>query len=481
MKIFTAGLITETSDITPIATTESDWKIEHPSQQQDGQSILADMLALFNRKSQEQGWEVADSICASALPPGGRTIKHVYETLRDTILNDLEQAMPVDGVLLQLHGAAMAHGYDDCEGDLLQRIRNIVGDKVTIGIELDPHCHFSQAMLDNADLMVFYKTFLHTDIQDRAEELFELFVKTINGKITPVMAVADCKMIDFFDEAIEPMKSFLNKVIEREKEAGILSISPIHGFPLADVPDMGSKVLVMTDNNSSQAQTTANELAMDFYQTKGQMAQYGGADAVLDRVAPRAAKGEKEIKLLEWSDLVGCGFPTDGTELIGRMLDRGITNFAAAILWDPLAVSICKDAGEGSELMLRIGGKASTLSGAPLDLRVEVLRLYPSAKIDTWVGEMHLGDAVVIRSGDTEMILAAERVLGYNETIFETFGIDRSSKQYLIFKYNHRCDDVEFVYGSSFDYRHWDFVHISRPKWPWDAEQCELENLGEGI
>ena len=468
MKLFTAGLVTETSDITPIATTEADWTIEYPSERKEGQSILANMLALFKSKAKAQGWEVAESICASALPPGGRTITSVYEKLRDTILDDLQKAMPVNGVLLQLHGAAMAHGYDDCEGDLLSRIRAMVGDSVTIGVELDPHCHLSQAMLDSTDLMVFYKTFLHTDIEERAVELFELFTKTVEGEIQPVMAVADCKMIDFFDEAIEPMKSFYNKVIEREHGEGILSIAPIHGFPLADVPDMGSKVLVITDNNSELAQTTANELAMEFYQTKGQMAQYGGADTVLDRVAPRAAKGEMEIKLLEWSDLVGCGFPTDGTELIGRMLARGITNFAAAILWDPMAVTICKNAGEGSELMLRIGGKASTLSGAPLDLRVEVLRLYPNAAIDTWVGEMQLGDVAVVRSGDTEIILAAERVLGYNETIFDTFGIDRSSKQYLIFKYNHRCDDVEFVYGSSFDYRNWDFVHISRPKWPWD-------------
>lgn len=469
MKIFTAGFITETSDLTPIATTEAHWKIEQPSDPAQEHTIFAQMLTRFKQSAEARGWVVAESICATALPPGGRTIKRVYEHLRDRILDDLQQAMPVEGVLLQLHGAAMAHGYDDCEGDLLSRIRDLVGEQATIAVELDPHCHFSKTMQDHADLMVFYKTFLHTDIQDRADELFNLFAKTLNGEIKPVMAVADCRMIDFFDEAIEPMKSFLDKVIEREKEAGILSISPIHGFPLADVPDMGSKVLVTTDNNMALAKATAAALAADFYQTKGQMAQYGGADTVLDRVAPRVARGETPVKLLEWSDLTGCGFPTDGTELIGRMLARDIDNFAVAVIWDPLAVAICKDAGEGSELMLRIGGKASTLSGTPLDLRVEVLRFYPEATINTWVGEMQLGDVVVVRSGKTEMILAAERVLGYNETIFDTFGIDRNSKQYLVFKYNHRCDDVEFVYGSSFDYRNWDFVHISRPKWPWDS------------
>lgn len=468
MKLFTAGLATETSDLTPISTIEKDWKVEIPEATEDGRTIFAGLLLLFKNRAQALGWEVTESICATAFPPGGRTITSVYENLRDRILADLKQAMPVDGVLLQLHGAAMAHGYDDCEGDLLERIRHITGPDVPIGVELDPHCHLTEKMMANATILVLYKTFLHTDMEERAEELFNLFLKTVAGEIKPTMAAIDCKMIDSFDEALEPMKSFLQQVIEREKQEGILSISPVHGFPLADVIDMGSKMLVITDNNQALAKATAEELALQFFEARGQMAQYGGVDAVLDRVQPRASKGEMQIKLLEFSDLAGCGFPTDGTELISGMMARGIDNFAAAVIWDPLAVSTCIHAGEGAELMMRIGGKASALSGTPLDLRVEIKRIELNAKIDTWVGEMHLGDVVVVRSGNIELILASERVLGYNETIFDTFGIDASSKQYLVFKYTHHIDDVEFVYGGNFDYRNWNFIHIQHPKWPWD-------------
>ena len=469
MKIFTAGMVTESSDLTPIPTTLNEWVIEKPDDPESDASLFRQLLLLFREMANDKGWDVAESICAYALPPGGRSVASAYESIRKNILADLENAMPVDGVLLQLHGASMAYGYDDCEGDLLEGIRTIVGKDIPIGVELDPHCHLTGRMLSNTTLMVLYKTFLHTDIRERAIELFDLFADTLEGKVNPVMATFDCRMADFFDEAHEPMNSFLKTVLDKEKERGILSVSPVHGFPMADVSDMGAKMLVVADTNMELAQQVAASLGQQFYMARGQMAQYGDIDYALDLANEKLAHTEGPAVLVEFSDLAGCGFPTDGTELLTKMMERGLTNLAAGIMWDPLAVEICLSAGVGMTLKLRVGGKASVYSGVPLDLEFTVQNVFEDITVDTWLGKTFLGSVAVICHEDMTLILSSKRVLGYSVDTFRELGVDIEEKDFLVMKYTHEVDSTIFVYGSTFNYRNWGFKNISLPKWPWDS------------
>src|SRR3546814_6486565 len=101
--------------------------------------------------------------------PGGITTRAAYETLREELLSDLRRAMPVDIVLLGLHGAMVADGYDDCEGDILTYVRELVGPGVIVGAELDPHAHLTPAMVAQADVLVLFKEYTHTDIREQAE------------------------------------------------------------------------------------------------------------------------------------------------------------------------------------------------------------------------------------------------------------------------------------------------------------------------
>ena len=468
LKLFTAGLLTESSDLTPIATTNEHWRIERSSDEGSGATLHREVLIRFREMAEAKGWDVAESLCATAVP-GGRIVRSVYENLRTMILEDLQQAMPVDGVLLNLHGAALAHGYDDVEGDLLEHIRNIIGSDIPIGVELDPHCHLSDKMMKHATAIILYKTFAHTDTKERAVELFNLIAETLEGRIKPTMALFDCRMIELFDETYEPMKSILESVYAREREPGILSISPVLGFPLASIADMGSKMLVITDNDPDLARNTAEELGMAYHEIRGQQSQYLGIDMALDRAQEKSANGEKGIQLLEWSDMSGCGFPTDGTELLQAMLERGMTDVAVGLMWDPLAVSICHGAGLGSELMLRIGGKACQFSGTPMDLNVVVERVHKEAIITTWAGDINLGDTAVVRSGDTQIIMVSKRAQGYLPEAFRGLGVEPDDKQYLLVKHTAGDGDRISVYGTSMDIKQLpNTAGITRPKWPWD-------------
>jgi microcystin degradation protein MlrC len=103
--------------------------------------------------------------------------------------------MPLDGALLGLHGAMVAQGYDDGEGDVIERVRAIVGPKCVIGVELDPHCHLTVKRVKLSDVVILYKEYPHTDVVERAEEVLDIVLRTIRGQVRPVMSIYDCRQI----------------------------------------------------------------------------------------------------------------------------------------------------------------------------------------------------------------------------------------------------------------------------------------------
>ena len=457
-KLFTAGLLTETSDLSPMPTTAEDWQVVRRSEG-TSRSFYSDILARLQQMAYEKGWQVTESICATAFPPGGRIVSSAYQQLKATILTDLKEAMPVDGVLRLLHGAAMAQDCDDCEGDLLAHIRQQVGSDIPIAVELDPHCHITASMMDHATMMVLYKTFLHTDIEQQAIALFRLLVETIEKKIKPVMSVANCGLIQDFDETHGPMKQFMEKVDQYEQKNEVLSISPVRGFPFADTPDVGSKIIVVTDNNKPLANSIAQGLAAHYaaYIT-AQPNIYIDMETALVNAKRKAAEGQLANILVEVSDAAGYGFSTDSTELLEVMLNQGMSDLAIGLMLDSIAVSICHQVGVGVSIPLRIGGKIGRFSGSPMDLQVSVERLYKSHRLQTthW-GIIDIGDAAVVSFGSAELILISRRVIGYDLQALRDLGVDPDNKTYVLLKCLCDCDNADFVVGGSFDPVNWPF------------------------
>ena len=117
-----------------------------------------------------------------AAQPGGPAATAAYERMRDTILAEIKAALPLDGVVLALHGAMVAFGYDDCEGDLLERVRSLVGADCVIGVEFDPHCHLTRRKCAFADIIILFKEYPHTDFVARGEEVVTLVLDAIAGQ-----------------------------------------------------------------------------------------------------------------------------------------------------------------------------------------------------------------------------------------------------------------------------------------------------------
>ncbi len=442
MKFFIAQLATETNTFAAAPTGLGGFE-EYGIFHGDASHLAPEGTGSFMRFLRDlieaDGHAVAESICTLA-QPAGRTVRHVYEALRDELLQDLRAAMPVDAVQLLLHGAMAAEGYDDCEGDVIARIREIVGTDVVIGIELDLHCHFTALMERSADVIIAFKEYPHIDTDDRARELYRLLIDTAAGKVRPVTAVFDCKMVGLWHTTKEPMKSFVARMQAVEQQPGVLSVSLGHGFPWGDVPEAGAKLWVVTDNNPALARSLADQLGREFWEMREATRPVTiGIDEALDQALALASSGSQgPVVLGDMADNPGGGAAGDSTFLLEALIERRISNVIFGCLWDLGAVHICKDAGVGAELDLRVGGKCGPASGTPVDVRVVVRAVVENHTQSALGSRERLGTCVWVETvgaaNGLHIVLSSIRTQTYGTDAFTGMGLTLEDKSLIVVK-----------------------------------------------
>lgn len=438
MKVFTATLGTETNTFSSLPTGMQ--MFEETCLYRAGSygtkvPSFGSPLAVWKQLSEARGWKVEESLCAFAMP-AGKTVKRVYEGFRDEILADLKAAMPVDIALISLHGAMVAEGYDDCEGDLLTQIRDIIGPKAMLGAELDLHCHISDAILKAATAIVLFKEYPHIDIPERAHDLFHVIADAAEGKTKPVMAAFDCKMIGIFHTTRQPMRGFVDKLSAMEGKDGILSLSVGHGFPWGDVAEMGSRIVAVTDGDQAKAAKLAETLGREFYAMRHEtQPPYITLDTAIARAASH--NQAQPMVLADVSDNAGGGAASDSTFILEAMLKRGIKDAAIAMFWDPMVVRLAKEVGEGATFELRLGGKLGPTSGPPLDLRATVLKVAENVTVE-FGGErkalMNIGDATALDVGGITVIVNTKRAQCSSRDCFTKLGVDPSKMKVVVVK-----------------------------------------------
>jgi len=431
MRIFVASLATETNTFAPIPT---DLRSFAPTYYKPGTAPAAatmntSVMVVARRLAAEQGHTLVEGSCAWA-DPAGIVGRATYETLRDEILDQLRAAMPVDVILFGLHGAMVAHGYDDCEGDLMARARAIAPNAV-IGGEIDPHTHLSDTMVQSADFIVAFKEFPHTDFLARAEDLAALCLAKASGEINPVPCVWDIRHIGGFMTGREPGRSFVDRMLAMEGRDGIRSISAIHGFTAADVYDVGSKMLVYADDRA-KGDALAEKLGRE------QLAWGKGANPVHLKTAEAvtdalATEGGPVVLADRW-DNPGGGVAGDSTFLIEELLKYPDVPAAVGALWDAQAVNFCIAAGVGAVMPLRFGGKAAATSGNPIDAVVTVRAVTDDLRIPFEQSEVSLGAAAAISIGNLDVVLASGRAQTFSPPVFTNLGIDLSKKKIVVVK-----------------------------------------------
>lgn len=482
MKIFIAAFAHECNSFSPIPTSLRNFEqgVWFDPQKESGKDITEVFVGYsdFARFAQQRGHELSNSLVAWAQPSAPLN-RADYEGIRDRILSDLQAAMPVDAILLMLHGAQMAQGYDDCEGDLLKRIRALVGVDIPIGVELDLHCNITEAMLQHASVIVACKEYPHTDFPERALELFNIIEATAKGETNPVMALHRVPVLTRFHTSYGAMRQFVDKIIQMEGKEDILSISLAHGFPWSDTGDTGASVLVVSGNKPEKAKSVSAELAQEFFSLrKGVVDNLINIETAIDNIH---SLHFGPLVIADVADNPGGGAAGDSTFILRALLENNIKDAAVAMIWDPIAVQTATDAGVDAKISMRIGGKMSPRSGEPLDVEARVMALAKNPgqrSLDTRVIDP-LGPSAAVQVCGVTIVLNSIRQQTFSPDCFTQLGIEPESMRVLVVKSSQhfyaqfQSLAKEIVYCDtpgtlSSDLAALPYKKLQRPVWPLD-------------
>ncbi len=435
MRVFISQLLTESNSFAPIPSGRGAFE-EFGVHRGDAtarapEGVFA-TLALWRRLAENDGHEVIEGLAAQA-QPGGRTLRSVYEGFRGEILEAIQGSLPLDIILLNLHGAMSAVACDNCEGDLLERIRAVVGPDVVIGVELDLHCHATTSVLRCADILIAYKEYPHNDIADRAREVYQLSIATAEKRIKPLISVVDCKMVGLWHTTREPMSRFVETMRAHETAEPVLSVSLGHGFPWGDVAEGGARLWVITDDAQDRGDELALELGQRFFDIRNETAQ--PLMAIDDALQHAMECMDLPVVAADGADNPGGGAPSDSTFVLERIIAKNIDDALIAFLYDPEAVKILVDTDVGAKLALRIGGKTGPASGSPVDVEVELKAILHGHSQSGLGLNWPLGTAVWIRAANRlDLILTSLRSQPFDPASIEKLGIDLASKRLIVVK-----------------------------------------------
>ncbi|MAE66053.1 MAG: hypothetical protein CMJ18_17410 [Phycisphaeraceae bacterium] len=349
------------------------------------------------------GFEPVPIASAWAMPKGSVT-RDAYETILNLITHELDHAGRLDGLLVAPHGAGVCEAHHDMDGHWLSVVRDRIGPDVPMVCTLDAHVNLSRRMIDACDATVIYRTNPHTDQHQVGLQAADLIARTLRGEIRPTQAASfppvaiNIERQTTADEPCRSMYAVADAMLERP---GVLSNSIGLGFAYADVEEMGTSFLVVTDGDRDLAQRCADELAVHLWTRREEfVAKLTGVDEAIDQ----ALAAEGRVCLLDMGDNVGGGSSADGTFLARALHERSIGESFVCIC-DPESVQKAEAAGVGARVDLSVGGRTDDLHGAPLDLTATVRLFHNGEFIETKVRhggrrEAHMGRTAIVETDD---------------------------------------------------------------------------------
>jgi microcystin degradation protein MlrC len=440
---------------------------------------------LARQQKDDQQIEVVPLLVARALPYGCIS-DDTYEQLCEMLEKQFEIAGSLDGVLVACHGANVAKSTRDADGDWLARIRRRVGNDTPIISTLDPHATLSRLMVEATNALIAYRTNPHIDQHARGVEAARLLMNTLRGEVKPTQAACFPPLAMSIDKQAtseSPCREFYQHADAMLTDAGILSNSIILGFPYADVVELGSAVIVVTDDDREKAEQLANNLGKRLWQDRESFACDSiGVDSAIDKAL--TLKGP--VCLLDMGDNVGGGSSADGTTIAHALHSRGIER-SVICLFDPEVVQQARQKGAGASADFVIGGKTDLLHGEPLTCRCQVVGVYDGKFSE---GEPRHGGFTEFDQGETVVLMAnsgltivvtSERMVPFSLGQLTSCELDPASYHILVAKgvnapiaaYEKVCSDfirVDTIGVTAANMTKLEFENRRRPLFPFEKD-----------
>ena len=311
MRVAIGGISHESSTFTNVVTTLDSFRERsylHGAAIVERFTGVNTPIGGFIEGAEAHGFEAVPTMLAEAFP-SAPTPRPIFDRLVGELLDGIEAAGAIDGVLLELHGAMVAEDIDDAEGHILVAVRRLVGPDMPIVGQLDIHSNVSHAMIETADVLIGRETYPEVDMAPRGRECADVLVRMVREGVRPTMALHQLPLVWGMNQvtAHPPMRQAIEYLHRIEARPGVICGSIATCFPLADIPDMGASVYVATDNDPALAQSCADELAAWLWERRAdwQLVMPSTAEAL--QAADET--GHYPVVLADRNDNTGGGSP----------------------------------------------------------------------------------------------------------------------------------------------------------------------------
>jgi microcystin degradation protein MlrC len=489
MRIALGQLWQETNTLNPLRTTRQDFEEFGVLRGTELLARMAETNELGGMIQSLRAWpEPPQLVGLVRLPawPGGLITRDAFDWLKAELIAAVEAALPLDAVLLALHGAMAAEGHPDVEGEILATARERVGPLSPMVVTLDLHAHVTERMVRAADALVLFHTAPHIDVEQTGRRGAEVLRRIVHQGARPVTVFQRIPMVVPAERANTEASTGLSAEVKArlqklERRPEVLAAGVATVQPWLDVPDLGTTVLVTADDNAALARGECVEIADMLWQRRREYLPQlvDVADAV--RQAHDAFEGLTILS--DSADATTSGAPGDSAWFLAELIRYEWARPALVALVAPHVVERARKQGAGASLDATLGGVRDTRFGCRLPLRISVERLFEARFVLSGHLAQNLpidmGPSAVLRRGNVFVVVTSRSGPLFAPELFRTAGIDPFAAQVLVAKspcgfraaYESRAQQILHVRTpgcAPSDFWKYEYRNITRPLWPWD-------------
>ncbi len=492
MKFLIARFNHETNTFSPVATPLAAFEPLYDDDALNDQRHARTAMGAFIRLAESQPESQLITPISATANPSGTVAADAYTELSQRILDALSENP--DAILLDLHGAMVAENAADGEGELLKAIRAIAPD-VPIAVALDLHGNVTQTMVDHANIIVSFKTYPHVDMAETGEHAGRLMMSLLSGQARPITRWKQLPLLSHTlcsNTNEGAMRRAVEAARQAELEEGVLAVSIMAGFSLADFNDAGMSVIVVTDDDENLAHTVAQQIAQQLWQEREGFVYHSAPLRESVKLAKklRAEEGVGPVLLLDHSDNVMSGGTCDTTDILAAAIANHVTPILVGPICDPQTVHRLWKLRPTDVVRIDLGNRIPLphleAKKKPLSL-VGVVRarsdgefvvtgpIYTGAKVS-------MGRTVLFDTVDALIVICEQRTEPFDMGIFSCVGVDPAKYDYLLLKSRMYCRPVFGAMAkglvecdsdkggpTSSNYALFSFEHLRRPVFPLNA------------
>jgi microcystin degradation protein MlrC len=396
-------------------------------------------LAGFIEAAEAEGWDLVPTIFAGATPSAHVT-KDAFERIAKVMIDSLASAGRLDAVYLDLHGAMVTEHLDDGEGELLARVRKVIGNDIPLVVSLDLHANVTPEMVAHADALIAYRTYPHVDMADTGRACAKHLALLLKTKQRLAKAFRQSPFlipISWQCTNDQPAKGIYQKLAALQNDS-VPTLSFAFGFPAADFVHCGPSIMAY-GRTQLEADAAADAIAalVESHEDDFDGKIYSPDDGV--RHAMELAKtATRPIVIADTQDNPGAGGDSDTMGMLRALVRNKAQRAATGVIYDPAAAKAAHEAGEGATVTLALGGKSGIPGDAPYEETFVVEKLSDGnflAPGPFYGGRMmKMGPSACLRIGDVRAVVASHKTQLADQAMYRYVGIEPTEQKILVNK-----------------------------------------------